>query len=320
SSLILAKLLADNKPGNLNEEQVKFAQTIFGAGNDLLALINDILDLSKIEAGKVEVQPESVTIARAAEALVRGFEPMARERGVAFSHSVDPGTPGRIVTDPQRLGQILKNLLSNAFKFTERGAISLRISGTPEGQVAFAVQDSGIGIPADQQQIIFEAFRQADGSTHRKYGGTGLGLSISRDLARLLGGDVTVQSEAGRGSIFTLRLPLEYDGPVVVDRASQTGMSRVVPGLLEPEPPPPGVAAAAPVALPLPTAFAGPAVTVPELRPSQVEDDRDRLRADSRVMLLLEDDVRFASILVDLSRELGFQCIATHTAADAMAA
>ena len=320
SSLILAKLLADNKPGNLNEEQVKFAQTIFGAGNDLLALINDILDLSKIEAGKVEIQPESVTISRAVEALTRGFEPLARDRGLAFTYALDPGAPERIVTDPQRLGQILKNLLSNAFKFTERGAISLRISGTPEGQVAFAVQDSGIGIPAEQQQIIFDAFRQADGSTHRKYGGTGLGLSISRDLARLLGGDVTVQSEAGKGSIFTLKLPLEYDGPVVVDRATQTGMSPVAPGFLQPEPPPPGAAAAAQLTATLPPMSVGQTVALAKLGPAEVEDDRDRLTSDSRVMLLLEDDVRFAAILRDLARELGFQCIATHTAADAMAA
>ena len=147
SSLILAKLLADNKPGKLNEEQVKFAQTIFGAGNDLLALINDILDLSKIEAGKVEVQPESLSIVRTVETLSRGFEPLARERQLAFTYIVEPGAPERLETDPQRLGQILKNLLSNAFKFTENGAISLRVAAGPDGQVIFAVQDSGIGIP-----------------------------------------------------------------------------------------------------------------------------------------------------------------------------
>src|SRR6185312_15562300 len=150
------------------------------------------------------------------------FEQQARERGLAFTATVDPGAPERMETDPQRLGQILKNLLSNAFKFTERGAVSMRVTASAAGQVAFAVRDSGIGIPPEQQQIIFEAFRQADGSTHRKYGGTGLGLSISRDLARLLGGDVTVQSEPGKGSIFTLRLPLSYVGPIVVERSAQT--------------------------------------------------------------------------------------------------
>ena len=317
SSLILAKLLADNKHGNLNEEQVKFAHTIFAAGNDLLALINDILDLSKIEAGKVEVQPESLVIERAVEALSRGFEPLARERKLTFNFAVDPGTPERIDTDPQRFGQILKNLLSNAFKFTERGTISLRVSAAPEGFVAFAVQDSGIGIPTEQQEIIFEAFRQADGSTHRKYGGTGLGLSISRDLARLLGGDVTVQSELGKGSIFTLKLPLRYAGPVVVDRGSQTG-SYPTSQILQPEPPPGGsetllstfnFAAAPPSA-------AGSA----ELKPPEVEDDRAHLTGDTRNILIVEDDTRFAAILRDLSRELGFSCIATHTAADALAA
>jgi CheY-like chemotaxis protein/CHASE3 domain sensor protein len=306
SSLILAKLLADNKPGTLNEEQVKFAQTIFSAGNDLLALINDILDLSKIEAGKVEIQPESVTIARALDMLTRGLEPQARERGLAFTWTVDPGVPERIETDPQRLGQILKNLLSNALKFTERGAVSLRVSATPEGQVAFAVQDSGIGIPPEQQQIIFEAFRQADGSTHRKYGGTGLGLSISRDLARLLGGDVTVQSELGKGSIFTLRLPVQYAGPTVVERSARTGVmaTGVMPSLalVRSEPP-----ASAP----------SPA---PSLGPPQIEDDRSRLDAASRVILIVEDDARFAAILCDLARELGFQCVATHLACDALAA
>jgi CheY-like chemotaxis protein/signal transduction histidine kinase/CHASE3 domain sensor protein len=310
SSLILAKLLADNKPGNLNEEQVRFAQTIFGAGNDLLALINDILDLSKIEAGKVEVQPESVVVAQAVEALSRSFEPVVRERRLAFTYAVDPGTPERIDTDPQRLGQILKNLLSNACKFTERGAIALRVSAAPGGQVAFAVQDSGIGIPPEQQEVIFEAFRQADGSTHRKYGGTGLGLSISRDLARLLGGDVTVQSEVGKGSIFTLRLPQRYAGPPIVDRAIQTG-TQPAPRLLQPEPPPGSMLGG--------FAIAHAAAPI-ELQPSQVEDDRARLAADSRIILIVEDDLRFAAILRDLARELGFVCVATQTAADALAA
>ena len=315
SSLILAKLLADNKAGNLSEEQVKFAQTIFGAGNDLLALINDILDLSKIEAGKVEVQPESLVVERAVEALARNFEPLARDRKLTFNFTVDPGTPERIDTDPQRFGQILKNLLSNAFKFTERGGVSLRVSAAQEGFIAFAVQDSGIGIPPEQQDIIFEAFRQADGSTHRKYGGTGLGLSISRDLARLLGGDVTVQSEPGKGSIFTLQLPLRYAGPIVVNRVAETGR-HPAPRILQPEPP-----AAAATLIPTfnfvstPTA-AGSAA----LRPPEVADDRANLTAETRNILLVEDDTRFATILRDLARELGFACIATHSAADALAA
>src|SRR6185312_14043151 len=285
SSLILAKLLADNKQGNLSEEQVKFAQTIFGAGNELLLLINDILDLSKIEAGKVELQPESLALAPHLETIARGFEPLARERGLAFTCTVEPGTPQRIDTDAQRLGQILKNLLSNALKFTGSGAISVRVSGAPGGFVELAVQDTGIGIPREQQEVIFEAFRQADGSTHRKYGGTGLGLSISRDLARLLGGDVTVRSEVGKGSIFTLRLPLSYAGPAVVERSAQTGMAAAPSGLLQPEPPTSAVA-------PTLTSHTTPRAAAPAagLGPAPIEDDRSRLTADSRVILLVEDD------------------------------
>jgi CheY-like chemotaxis protein/signal transduction histidine kinase/CHASE3 domain sensor protein len=310
SSLILAKLLADNKPGNLNDEQVKFAQTIFAAGNDLLALINDILDLSKIEAGKVEVRPESVDVAHMVEALNREFEPLARERRLTLTASLDPGTPQRIETDSQRLGQILKNLLANAVKFTATGGVSLRVSATPEGQVAFAVQDSGIGIPREQQEIIFEAFRQADGSTHRKYGGTGLGLSISRDLARLLGGDVLVQSEVGKGSVFTLRLPPQYLGPVVVDRSRRTASMAMQP---LPQPQPPDGVDSLSATKPEPAAAT-------EIAPAPIEDDRARLCGESRTILIVEDDLRFAEILRDLAREQSFLCIATNTVMDALLA
>jgi CheY-like chemotaxis protein/signal transduction histidine kinase/CHASE3 domain sensor protein len=305
SSLILAKLLADNKPGNLTEEQVKFAQTISSAGNELLALINDILDLSKIESGKVELQPESVDLARTLETLVRGFEPLARERGLVFSHTVDRDAQ-RIETDAQRLGQILKNLLSNAFKFTAAGTVSVHVAATPDDQIAFCVRDTGIGIPREQQEVIFEAFRQADGSTHRKYGGTGLGLSISRDLARLLGGDVSVQSEPGKGSLFMLRLPRKYPGPLVANPRAATGIAALAE-LLQPQTAAPGV----------------PAVATAKraaLAPPQVEDDRAHLTPDSRTILIVEDDINFAAILRDLARELGFLCVATHTAADALAA
>jgi CheY-like chemotaxis protein/signal transduction histidine kinase len=305
SSLILAKLLADNKPGNLNEEQVKFAQTIFAAGNELLALINDILDLAKIESGKVELQPRSLPLAATLETLAGGFEPLARERGLAFTYAVDPQAPQRIETDGQRLGQILKNLLSNALKFTASGGISVRVSAAPQERIAFAVQDTGIGIPREQQEVIFEAFRQADGSTHRKYGGTGLGLSISRDLARLLGGDVTVRSEVGAGSTFTLTLPERFSGPIAVER---TVALEAPPAAFQPETPLAGFVPAPPRKVAL------------ELRPAEVEDDRERLTADSRNLLIVEDDVHFAAILRDLAHELGFLCIATHTAADALAA
>ncbi len=184
SSLILAKLLADNPQGNLSDEQVRFAETIRSAGNDLLALINDILDLSKIESGHREVRPEPVRLADLMEGLGRTFEPVAGEKGLTFAARVSPGCPEAIDTDRQRLEQVLKNLLSNALKFTEKGEVNLTVSRAADSRLAFAVTDTGIGIPEHQQQMVFEAFRQADGTTNRKYGGTGLGLSISRELAR----------------------------------------------------------------------------------------------------------------------------------------
>jgi signal transduction histidine kinase/CheY-like chemotaxis protein/CHASE3 domain sensor protein len=298
SSLILAKLLADNKPGNLTAEQVKFANTISSAGKDLLNLINDILDLSKIEAGKVEVNPEAVSLTRTVDATIRSFQPFAQEKRLTLSGGVEAGTPDSIETDAQRLGQILKNLLSNALKFTEVGEISLRVSTTPTGKVAFTVRDTGIGIEPEQQQIIFEAFRQADGSTHRKYGGTGLGLSISRDLARVLGGDVTVQSAPGHGSIFTLTLPLRY-----VPR-SDDRQTFVVP-------PPPELPRADRRILP---------ESLPTLNPVEIEDDRANLTPESRLILVVEDDINFAVILRDIAREMGFQCIVTHSAGDGLTA
>ena len=210
STLILAKLLADNKDGNLTAAQVKFAKTITSAGNDLLALINDVLDLSRIEAGKVELAPEQISLAATLESLVKTFQPSADQHQLRFSWTIEPGVPEQIETDPQRLGQILKNLLSNAFKFTEKGEVAVRVFSPHSDAVAFAVRDTGVGIAPNQQGVIFEAFRQADGSIHRKFGGTGLGLSISRDLAALLGGTITVQSTLGEGSVFTLTLPLAF--------------------------------------------------------------------------------------------------------------
>src|SRR5690606_4800224 len=210
SSLILARLLAENRAGNLTPEQVRFAQTIHASGNDLLGLINDILDLSKIEAGRMEIQREGVTVARLLDSLREGFTEVARGKGLEFDVSVAPDAPGRIETDGQRALQILRNLLSNAVKFTASGSVGVTVSAASRnGQkgIAFAVRDTGIGIAREQQQAIFEAFRQADGSTHRKYGGTGLGLSISRDLARTLGGEITVQSTPRPGRVFTLHQP-----------------------------------------------------------------------------------------------------------------
>jgi CheY-like chemotaxis protein/signal transduction histidine kinase/CHASE3 domain sensor protein len=296
STLILAKLLADNKEGNLTDSQVKFAQTISSAGNDLLLLINDVLDLSRIEAGKVDLAAEPVSIARTLETLSKTFLPAANQKNLNLSMSTEPGTPEQIETDPQRLGQILKNLLSNALKFTDKGEVSLRVFAAADGGVSFAVRDTGVGIQPNQREVIFEAFRQADGSIHRKYGGTGLGLSISKDLARLLGGTITVHSAPGEGSVFTLTLPLRYSGDAGIG-ATQIGQveTRAAPS------------------------DAGRTISRP-LASAATEDDRDSLSPGARVILVVEDDVPFAVILRDLAREMGFQCVVTHTANDGLAA
>lgn len=298
SSLILAKLLADNKDGNLTAEQVRFAQTISAAGNDLLALINDILDLSRIEAGKMDLHVTDTPLGAALDQQIKSMQPVAQEKGLVLSLAIESDVPARILTDAQRLGQILKNLLSNALKFTEQGSVALQVSAGAEGTVEFAVSDTGIGIAEHQHEVIFEAFRQADGSTHRKYGGTGLGLCISRDLARRLGGDIFLRSAPGAGSTFTLVLPRVFHG----------ALDSNVPPPLAPAPPPKAAAGKAPIFKPR------------SLTPSQIVDDRAQLTDTSRVILVIEDDLRFAEVLRDLARELGYQCVATHTAADGLAA
>jgi PAS domain S-box-containing protein len=209
SLLILAKLLADNMTGNLSEKQVRFAQTIHASGLDLLGLINDLLDLAKIEAGAVTaLNPASTPLADVAHELERMFRPLAQEKGLQFSIELAPGLPTAIRTDGTRLKQVLKNLLANAFKFTRAGAVRLRLAPRGERSVSFEVSDTGIGIAPENQQLIFEPFRQAEASTSRRFGGTGLGLSISRELTHLLGGELSVASEPGSGSTFTLVLPV----------------------------------------------------------------------------------------------------------------
>ncbi|MEU9121602.1 HAMP domain-containing protein [Streptomyces sp. NPDC048506] len=228
SLLILAKLLADNAEGNLSPKQVEFAETIHGAGSDLLQLINDILDLSKVEAGKMDVSPTRIALVQLVDYVEATFRPLTAEKGLDFSVRVSPELPATLHTDEQRLLQVLRNLLSNAVKFTDTGAVELviRPAGAdvpvaireqllehgslrdPDAEmIAFSVTDTGIGIASSKMRVIFEAFKQADGTTSRKYGGTGLGLSISREIARLLGGEIHAQSEPNRGSTFTLYLP-----------------------------------------------------------------------------------------------------------------
>jgi signal transduction histidine kinase/DNA-binding response OmpR family regulator/CHASE3 domain sensor protein len=306
STLILAKLLADNKPGNLTEEQVRFAQTISSAGQELLAVINDVLDLSKIEAGMIQVTAGPVPLAPLLETLRANFHDLAQQKRLEFETRLAPGVPERIETDAGRLGQILRNLLANALKFTEQGSVHLIVSAPDAQTLSFAVRDTGIGIAREQHAVIFEAFRQADGSTHRKYGGTGLGLSISRDLARLLGGEITVVSAPGSGSTFELTLPR------VLPR--QPDAQR-----LEGEPGRPRAADRSP----LPQHAPPPLRTQARARPLSaplLEDDREHLTPGSRLILIIEDDVHFAAILRDLAREMRFQCVLTHTAHDALIA
>ena len=292
SSLILAKLLSENPQQNLSAEQVKFAESIYSAGNDLLNLINDILDISKVEAGKLEVRPENTSVTRVVEGLRGMFQPLAGDKSLGFEVQVQPGTPPMMYTDTQRLEQILKNLLSNAVKFTEKGQVSLSVSGQPGEGVAFTVRDSGIGISVDQQDSIFEAFRQADGTTNRRYGGTGLGLSISRDLATLLGGSITVSSEPGQGSTFTLVLPQQY-----VEDAQELAHMPAAPA---PRP-------AALVHQPLPALVA--LSDIPRFM-----DDREQAPFTTRCILVIEDEPNFAHILFDLAHELGYRCLVAHGA------
>ncbi|HWJ95241.1 MAG TPA: response regulator, partial [Telluria sp.] len=282
---------ADNAAGNLNEEQVRFAQTIYSAGNDLLNLINDILDISKVEAGKLELVPEELPLRRVVDGLAHVFEPLARQKQLDFAVRVEHSVPATIHTDRQRLEQVLKNLLSNAVKFTETGQVSLNVSATSEGWVQFVVRDSGIGIPKDQQERIFEAFHQADGTTSRRFGGTGLGLSISRDLTTLLGGTLTVESAPGQGSVFTLSLP-------------KSGAVAATP------PTPVPTAAPAPTTPPA-AAQAGP-------REPAFPDDRAQPASGARTVLVVEDEPGFARILYDLAHDMEYRCVVALTAGEGL--
>ena len=296
STLILSKLLADNRGGNLTEEEVKFAETISSAGNDLLSLINDILDLSKIEAGKLELVVEPTEIVSLVADVADVIGPSARDKKLAFD--VVMGVPNGTVidTDRQRLAQILKNLLANAIKFTEQGEVKLEVSAPDAKHLHFTISDTGIGLQDHQRDIIFEAFRQADGSTHRRYGGTGLGLSISRDLARRLGGDITVTSHEGAGCTFVLALPRVYEGPTEVPDAEPVRVMN------EPAPRPTS-----------PPALAAPPKAF-------LDDDREALVPGRRIILAVEDDPAFAGILRDLVHEMGFQSLLAHTGTDGLQA
>jgi CheY-like chemotaxis protein/nitrogen-specific signal transduction histidine kinase len=307
SILILGQQLAENPDDNLSGRQVEFARTIYGAGTDLLNLISDILDLSKIESGTVTVEAEEIAFTSLLDAVSRPFRHEAESRGLSFDVQIDPNLGRSITTDSKRLQQVLKNLLSNAFKFTQQGGVWLKLLATNEGWTAdhpvlaqspmvaaFQVSDSGIGIPQEKQKIIFEAFQQADASTSRKYGGTGLGLAISRELAHLLGGEIGLQSTPGMGSTFTLYLPLIYGGPSTL---------RAIPG--------------------------NEATSVADARPSAptvvyqraaapIPDDRLTIEPGEEVMLIVEDDPHYARIIVDLAKDLGFKVLVASKGADAL--
>jgi HAMP domain-containing protein/CheY-like chemotaxis protein/signal transduction histidine kinase len=308
SILVLGQQLSENPDHNLTPKQVEFARTIHGAGTDLLNLISDILDLSKIESGTVSVEAEEVFFANLLEMVARPFRHEAENRRLAFEVQSDPHLTRSLVTDSKRLQQVLKNLLSNAFKFTEHGSVRLAVSVASKGWsedhpilsgaasvVAFEVTDSGIGIALDKQRIIFEAFQQADASTSRKYGGTGLGLAISRELASLLGGEIQLRSTPGQGSTFTLYLPLTYVGPTASKlNASDWKMSSPT--------------------LPLQLSK----MVVSEHPVEAIADDRNNLQPDDAVLLIVEDDPHYARVLCDLSRDKGFKVLVALRGTDAL--
>ena len=308
--LILARMLADNAEGNLTEKQTKFAHTIHSSGTDLLTLINDILDLARVESGKMNIEPAPVRLTDLRELVIQDFSHVALGKGIEFGVLVDPGLPDSIQTDRTRLHQVLENLMSNALKFTERGSVRMEIKPAKSGWrhgtssldraervVAFSVVDTGIGIPLEKQRIVFEAFQQADGTTSRRYGGTGLGLSISRDIAQLLGGDLTLQSQVGVGSTFTLFLP--------EIRCKEMRPSRPAAGVEEiPAAParsrPPGLASAC-------DAVAVSALARSMVAQEPVEDDRLTLRKTDRPVLIVENDTTFASVLLEKARTRGLK-------------
>jgi HAMP domain-containing protein/signal transduction histidine kinase/DNA-binding response OmpR family regulator len=319
SMLILSRQLAENNDENLSEKQVQFAQTIHSSGSDLLSLINDILDLSKIESGMMGIEVSDVSVADMAEQLERSFHQLAQDKNLEFvierSEEMDP----TIRTDDKRLQQILMNLLSNAFKFTEEGKVVLSIATAPKDEtyhleslnragevVAFSVSDTGIGIPTEKQRIIFEAFQQADGTTSRKYGGTGLGLSISREIARLLGGEIRVISTPGEGSTFTFYLPRDYVPAGATTTATQQNRTRRDTRDTE--------AAWTPV-----ESFDNDALTLLSSESAAILDDRNDIQAGDRTVLIVEDDISFVGILLDLAREKGFKGLVATSGTMALA-
>ncbi len=324
SLLILAQQLSDNPEGNLSGKQVEFAKTIYGSGSDLLTLINDILDLSKIESGTVTLDVSEYRFSNLRNYVDRTFRHMAEAKHLGFQVELAENLPTAVMTDTTRLQQVLKNLLSNAFKFTSHGQVSLGISLVTSGWtadhpnlehadavLAFSVHDTGVGIPADKLQLIFEAFQQADGSTARKYGGTGLGLSISRELARLLGGEIRVESTVNVGSVFTLYLPYNRAGFINYEQARQPQPARLAPPLNVPAPLVPVLQENSEVStLELTADLLDPSGAVVEY--ASVLDDRGLVTPGDPSVLIVEDDERFAKVVLEFAREKNFKAIVTH--------
>jgi HAMP domain-containing protein/signal transduction histidine kinase/CheY-like chemotaxis protein len=302
SLLILSRQLAENPESNLDIKQVEYAETIHQSGADLLALINEILDLARIESGTIAIDPTDIQFEVLEEYVDRSFRHITEEKGLALSIEIDGRLPKAMETDDMRLRQILRNLLSNAIKFTEKGSVKLRIESVPTEDhgrplIAFSVIDTGIGIDPAKHQIIFEAFQQADGSTSRKYGGTGLGLAISREISQLLGGDLSVRSKLGEGSVFTLVLPLHYSSL----QAAKPTMVRL------PE-----------IKARKPEQASEDEATISLRSHRQIEDDRGRIAPDEHVLLIVEDDETFARTLMNLARENGFRALVALTGQEAI--
>ncbi|HYC78956.1 MAG TPA: response regulator, partial [Planctomycetota bacterium] len=305
SILILGQQLVTNATGNLTDKQVEWARNVHSAGTELLNLINDILDLSKIESGTVTVEAEETTFSSLRDTIDRNFRHVAESKNLPFHMEFSPDMPARLMVDPKRLHQIVKNLLSNAFKFTHHGEVEMKVylaeSGwSPNHQVlsnaaqvvAFAVRDTGIGIAPDKQRLVFEAFQQADATTSRKYGGTGLGLAISRELASLLGGEIRLQSTVGQGSTFTLYLPLRYTGPATPAIAPAQAPEQTIPAMKLPV---------------IPKAV------------EEIPDDRDVIAEGDATFLVVEDDPHYARVLLGIARDQGFKGLVAQRGADALA-
>ncbi len=296
SLLILSKDLSENRNKNLDTLQVESAEIIYKSGCDLLVLINEVLDLSKIEAGKMSINIESVSLEKFANELIREFKHQAEQKGLKLNSTMDNELPEFIRTDSQRLNQVLKNLLSNAIKFTDKGSVSINIEPNTESTIIISVSDTGIGIQADKQMAVFEAFQQAEGGTSRKYGGTGLGLSISRELAKLLGAEIKLTSKFNEGSTFSLIIPLEIhqnqSSANTSDNYQKKKFDLFKPHLSnEPK----------------------------YLNYPNIKDDRDTITSDDKTVLIIEDDLKFAAILLKQANKKGFKCLSAATGEDGLA-